>query len=780
MGFCKRALRLSDCPTHQELSDLSSGKLRPESVDAIADHLDSCQTCQSQLQEVSSPDALTQAVCGEPETDEFSEDVVYRRLATVAPWTRSECNVVLPTAQALPPEEIAGCRIERRIGKGGMGVVYRALHAGLGRRVAIKLLNHERLSDSRTIDRFQREMMALGRVDHPNVVKAFDAGEEAGTAFLVMELIDGIDVGQLRRRAGRLAIADACEIIRQAARGVQHAHEKNLIHRDIKPSNLMVHADGTVKVLDLGLAMLSDLRAAPARADISSRMVMGTIEYMAPEQMTSKHDVDARADVYSLGVTLYELLTGTTPWSTSDSESLLQQIRAMALMDVPPVQFVRNDVPDGVAKLIDRMLVRDRAARVLSAAQVAETLSSYCSQSDLATLVKQTRLSIDVGEEITTFARQKRTLSGKNMSIAAIVAVSIGIGALLIPILHSDPERNMPTQPRTSFDSSPDDETDSVERPISTTPAAVFAGLNGNVMDLRLFSDDRRCATISWDGDLNIWDLDSGERTTMPARVLNPNGYQDIRLNCLAISRDESMIAVGGSTHRVYLWDTETRECVREIFTANPAVINVGFNANGTLIFALMDDCVQVFRLDGSEVAVHTLNLQDGHRPQMKMLPDGHSYLLLTRVHVQQCAADDGRTLRIFDVENSERVSASATGEFAAVIHDRPAEVVVWNLKTGEVRHRFPLQSDSVAFRAMRFLGDEQLVIGGEDKTIRIWDISTGTQVHRIQGDSFCTQQLDVTSDGNRIVSAGGWFVNEKLAVDGDFRLRVWDVPPRS
>lgn len=767
---------MSNCPTQQELSDLSSGKLRADCVDAIADHLDSCEACQNQLPHVGPADALTQAVCGQPETDEFSEDAVYRRLATIAPWTRSEGSVVFPTAHALPPEQIAGCRIERRIGKGGMGVVYRALHTGLGRSVAIKLLNNERFSDSRTVDRFRREMTALGRVDHPNVVKAFDAGEEAGTAFLVMELIEGIDVGQLRRRAGSLAIADACEIIRQAAHGVQHAHDQNLIHRDIKPSNLMVHNDGLVKVLDLGLAMLSDLRAAPAKADISSRMVMGTIEYMAPEQMTSMHDVDTRADVYSLGVTFYELLTGTTPWSTSDSESLLQQIRSMALVDAPPVQLVRNDVPDDVAAVIDRMLVRDRSVRTISAAQVADAVSSYCSQSDLTALVQRTRLPTDAGEEITTFARRKRKLSAKIISIAATVAVSIGMGALLIPMFLAKPDRNI----QTSFDSSPDAQTGSVEGPQPTVPAAIFAGLNSNVMDLKLFADDRRCATISWDGDLNVWKLDSGERNTMPARILNQNGLQDMELNCLAISRDESMIAVGGSIHRIYLWNAETGEFVREIFTANPAVISVDFDSTGARVFALMDHCVQVFEIDGSEVARHVVDSEHGHRPQMKLLPDGQSYLLLADKQVQLCAADDGRVLQMFSVENPALLTASATGEFAAAIHNRPAEVVVWNLKTGENLHRFPLQTDTQEFRTMKFIGDEQLAISGEDKTIRIWDISTGTEVSRIQGDSFCTQRLDVTSDGKRIISAGGWYVDEKLAVGEDFRLRVWNVPPRS
>ena len=158
-------------------------------------------------------------------------------------------------------------------------------------------------------------MKAVGKLVHPNIVHAYDAGEEAGIHFLVMEYVDGVDVTRIQKRCGQLAVADACEIVRQAAIGLQHAHENRMVHRDIKPSNLLATKDGVVKVLDLGLALLHEGDAAAARDLTNTGQVMGTLDYMAPEQADDTHAVDIRADIYSLGCTLYSLLAGQPPFA---------------------------------------------------------------------------------------------------------------------------------------------------------------------------------------------------------------------------------------------------------------------------------------------------------------------------------------------------------------------------------------------------------------------------------------------------------------------------------
>ena len=364
-------------------------------------------------------------------------------------------------------------------------------------------------------------MTALGCVDHPNVVKAFDAGEEDGRSYLVMERIDGLNVSDLRRRSESVPIKDACEIIRQAATGLDHAHSQGLVHRDVKPSNLMVHADGTVKVLDLGLAMFSDLHCVPEK-DISARLLMGTVEYMAPEQMSGRHAVDERADIYSLGVTFYELLTGRTPWSTADSGTLLQQLGSMALQDAPAVRSVRPEVPHDIAAVVDRMLIRSCQDRNVTASEVAAILGAHSSGADLVSLLDRWRRPEDRGETIAEYSEVasagRRKLLRRMKSRATLV--SLAVVALL----------GLATAARLKALQGPKDHQEHTERNVTesgvesvvelTAPATILTGLESNVMDLQIFSHDQKCATVTWDGDLNIWDLATGERTEIPGRTL--------------------------------------------------------------------------------------------------------------------------------------------------------------------------------------------------------------------------------------------------------------------
>src|SRR5437660_1222608 len=159
-------------------------------------------------------------------------------------------------AGAAPPAQLGVYRLLGRLGQGGMGTVYRAWHTRLKRAVALKTLRADLLDNAPAVARFHREMEAVGKLDHPNLIRATDAGEDRGIHFLAMDYVEGVDAAKLGHRLGRLRVADACEVVRQAAVGLQYVHEHGLVHRDVKPSNLMVTAAGQVKVLDLGLALL--------------------------------------------------------------------------------------------------------------------------------------------------------------------------------------------------------------------------------------------------------------------------------------------------------------------------------------------------------------------------------------------------------------------------------------------------------------------------------------------------------------------------------------------
>ena len=216
-----------------------------------------------------------------------------------------------------------------KVGQGGMGMVFKARHRKLGRYGALKILPPSFTRDSGAVMRFRREFEAAGRLKHLNLVAAFDADEDRGVHFLVMDYVEGINLDRVIREHGPLPVSDALDYLIQAARGLEAAHEQGIVHRDIKPGNLMIDRRGTVRVLDLGLARIVDasnpFTKTTAGRLTQSGMYMGTIDYMAPEQAEDSHRVDHRADIYSLGCTFFYLLTGREPFA---GETILKRMVA--------------------------------------------------------------------------------------------------------------------------------------------------------------------------------------------------------------------------------------------------------------------------------------------------------------------------------------------------------------------------------------------------------------------------------------------------------------------
>ena len=269
------------------------------------------------------------------------------------------------------------------LGRGGMGVVYKARQVFLNQTVALKILPHRYLDDDQAVARFRREMQSIGGLNHPNIVRAYNAGEAGGVQFLVMEFVDGINLQQFigigAPPGGPLGVGAACEIIRQAALGLQHAHEHQLVHRDIKPANLMLSRSGQVKLLDLGLAkfhaerghhvpMVGDAR--PPHGLTQPGVTMGTIDYMAPEQWENSITADIRSDIYSLGCTLYFLLTGKPPYGDPAYDSSRKKLMAHVVAPIPPLVENCPDLEYQVARPADledvyeTMLAKDPRERL--------------------------------------------------------------------------------------------------------------------------------------------------------------------------------------------------------------------------------------------------------------------------------------------------------------------------------------------------------------------------------------------------------------------------------
>ena len=249
------------CPAAEELAAFRLGQLSPGGVENLAGHLEQCSECRARLESLDAEaDALLEALRRPPESEPFSDEPGCR-FALARVLSLGEPGADLPDG-GLFPGRVGSYRLIRPLGRGAMGCVYEALHTRLKRLVAVKLLSGRRGTDLPSLARFQREMEAIGKLDHPNIIRATDAGEVDGVPFLVMEFVDGPDLARVVKTCGPLSTADACEVIRQAALGLQHAYEHGLVHRDLKPSNLLLGQGGVVKVLDLGLALFQGEHAS--------------------------------------------------------------------------------------------------------------------------------------------------------------------------------------------------------------------------------------------------------------------------------------------------------------------------------------------------------------------------------------------------------------------------------------------------------------------------------------------------------------------------------------
>lgn len=271
-------------------------------------------------------------------------------------------------------------RLLSLLGRGGMSSVYLAEHIVMRRRCAIKVLPNKRIDDSSYLARFHREAQAVASLDHPNIVRAYDVDKQRdGTNevhFLVMEYVDGASLQEMVHRQGPLAFADAAEYVRQAALGLSHAHAAGMVHRDIKPGNLLVDQNGTVKILDLGLARFfgHDEEGQDPLTIRHDEKVLGTADYLAPEQALDSHAVDARADVYGLGCTFYYLLCGHPPFTEG---TLAQRLMAHQTKEPHPLERERPDLPASLLVVVRKMMAKRPEDRYQTANEVGESLLQW-------------------------------------------------------------------------------------------------------------------------------------------------------------------------------------------------------------------------------------------------------------------------------------------------------------------------------------------------------------------------------------------------------------------
>ncbi|QDT08589.1 serine/threonine protein kinase [Planctomycetes bacterium K23_9] len=262
------------------------------------------------------------------------------------------------------------------IGTGGMSSVYLAEHVRLQDRRAIKVLPKARVKDASYLARFQLEAKAIASLNHPNIVLAYDIDNDGDVHYIVMEYVDGLDLQQLVKRDGAIDPSTAADLIAQGARGLAHAHERGVIHRDVKPANLLIDQNGVVRLLDMGLALVS-ADDEESLTVANNENVLGTADYLAPEQALNSHTVDHRADIYGLGCTLYFLLTGKPPFSDG---TLAQRIAKHQTEMPTSIRQLRPDVPGEMEGICVKMIQKDPSYRYQTATDVALVLEKFAAK----------------------------------------------------------------------------------------------------------------------------------------------------------------------------------------------------------------------------------------------------------------------------------------------------------------------------------------------------------------------------------------------------------------
>lgn len=406
-GILEHARNTSICLSDLQLEQLVQGLLEETLLDSAQMHLEQCENCIGRLRNVVTDDPLAAAM--------RDHEKVRDRLASLsAPIRRlvervndretsasriDNTHVTDPSASrqrssktTLEPGTVLGNYVvEDVLGQGGMGVVYKARHRRMDRVVALKILPREFAVDALAVSRFRREVKALAQLNHPHVVSAYDADESDGVFFLAMELIEGVDLQTLVRKSGPLSIERAVDYVVQAAEGLAYAHEKGMVHRDVKPANLLLDHDTTVKILDLGLARLDPSNDVSHSFSTEVGTVMGTVDFMAPEQALDSRTADSRSDIYSLGCTLFWLLTGKPLF---EGDTVMKKLISHREQAPTPLRAIRKDVPPILESVVLRMLAKKPEDRFATMRDVITAVEPFASRANSSTSPAKRRRSL--------------------------------------------------------------------------------------------------------------------------------------------------------------------------------------------------------------------------------------------------------------------------------------------------------------------------------------------------------------------------------------------------
>jgi serine/threonine protein kinase len=649
----------------------------------------------------------------------------------------------------LPEVRIPGFEILGVLGYGGMGVVYKAKQANLDRLVALKLISEQYLSNEIAVKRFEREALAAARLTHPNIVTIYQAGSLGNIHYLAMEYVPGNTLHQLVEQSGYLSIGKACEYIRQAALGLHHAHSRGLVHRDIKPANLMVTSQGgTVKILDMGLARLAPLEGESNISHMTHHGVfMGTPDFVAPEQANDARTADGRADLYSLGVTLFYLLTGELPFEGGTSAEKLDKHR---FHPPPDVRRFRPEVPQAVADIIVKLLAKRPEDRFQTGAELAAALLPHCPQDSAVIPLEELSLSID----LPTQKDRQSTADG-------------------IPTGGSvEPKRlqGKDSKSTKAVGSMPSMEFGVLEWPPHLLAAELgeclaWRSKQNGVQALQFLPDGHRVISAGRDGTLRVWDAATGEE-------LHSWAASEVGLVCMAVAPDGLTVLTGDETNTLRVWSLADSK-QRLIMPAMASKLTcVAASADGFYgVTGTGDGIIRLWDLRTGQ----RIRRFEGHRDEITCVTlsqDGARILSGSRDQTLRLwDTASGRELRAVDDLGQGQRRATITSVAISKAGNRfvtggsDHNVCLWNATNGKLLNRFSSHRGWI-YQAILSPNERRILSCSGDKTVRLWDLLHEREIVCFTGHTARVTAVAYSPDGLFAVSAGM-----------DSLIRLWRMP---